>query len=158
METIITIFTVLSMFMNLSQSTDSQYFYNADIEDGIVKTMYVYNYNGEGLTPKLACHYTYDLQGRLIEKEVCRWDMWTKEYCPDYKMELNYHLNGYDLTRSDWNKKEQDWTPSKDKAIYHIENEQLLSVSTIHRDIFGNYETYQLHIINSMDSHLLARQ
>ena len=73
METIITIFTVLSMYMNVITNAESKYFYNADINDGVVETIYVFSQNGAGLQEKLACHYDYDEQGRLTEKTVCRW-------------------------------------------------------------------------------------
>ena len=50
METIITAATVLSMFMNLSNDVNSPYYYNADVENGQVKTLYVYNDNEGQLT------------------------------------------------------------------------------------------------------------
>ena len=86
METIITILTVLSMYMNATQNQSSEYYYNADIENGIVTTMYVCHQEAEGLSPRLSFHFDYDAQGRLTEKVVSRWDNWNKCYQPAYRL------------------------------------------------------------------------
>ena len=72
MNTIITICTVLSMYMTSLENVNSEYFYNADIVNGIVTTMYVYDSSDTGLTPKFSYDFKYDAEGRLIEKTVNR--------------------------------------------------------------------------------------
>ena len=68
MGTIITAATIMAMYLNSTGNVNSQYYYNADIENGQVKTMYVYDKQGESLSGKLEYRYTYDNQGRVTSK------------------------------------------------------------------------------------------
>lgn len=155
METIITIFTVLSMYMNAIEN-NSEYYYNADIDNGILRTMYVYENHTDGLTPKLAIHFDYDDYGRLTEKEVCRWDMWEKDYQPDYKLQYTYFDDGYELARSTWEGKKNTWK-SDEKMVYHFGNDNQMNVSHLFKDNRGNYHTMNNIVVNgSYDNLLLA--
>lgn len=49
MSTIITTATIMAMYLNAAGSANSQYAYNADIENGQVSTMYVMNLNSATL-------------------------------------------------------------------------------------------------------------
>lgn len=159
METIITIFTVLSMYMSASQNMNSNYWYNAEMEDGIVKTIYVFENNNEQLTRKLAYHYEYDTQGRLTEKTVCRWDEWTKEYQPEYKLEMTYQSDGYELARSVWSKKNNDWKPSTERQSYHFEGNHLSSVEYLKKGHQGQFHTTKhLYVVNTVNDMLLASE
>ena len=68
MSTIITTATVMAMYLNAAGSINSQYAYNADIENNQVKTMYVMNKSGNSLSSKLKYAYSYDAEGRLSSK------------------------------------------------------------------------------------------
>ena len=43
MGTIITAATIMAMYINSSSNLNSQYCYNAEMENGRIKTMYVYD-------------------------------------------------------------------------------------------------------------------
>ena len=61
MNTIITVSTIMSMYMNLTTNVEnSKFCYNADIENGCVKSIEVYANNGEYLKANLKRLYTYD--------------------------------------------------------------------------------------------------
>ena len=153
METIVTIITVLSMYMNAIQN-NSEYFYNADIDNGILTTMYVYEDHADGLTPKYAIHFDYDDFGRLTEKEVCRWDIWGKDYKPDYKLQYTYFDDGYELARSTWEEKENTWK-SEEKMVYHIGSDNQMNVSHLFKDDRGNYHTMNHMVVNPSDESML---
>ena len=70
MSTIITTATIMAMYLNAAGSANSQYAYNADIENGQVSTMYVMNKSGKSLSGKLKYSYTYDAAGRLTAKTL----------------------------------------------------------------------------------------
>lgn len=53
MGTIITAATILATYISSTANINSQYCYNADIENGQVKTMYVYDKDGQALSGKL---------------------------------------------------------------------------------------------------------
>lgn len=157
METIITIFTVLSMYMNVIQNADSKYYYNAEIEDGIVKTMYVFDHSGERLQEKLACYYDYDGQGRVTEKTVCRWDSYAKQYAPDYKLHFTYGSDGYELARCEWNAKCGTWNSYNEKIVYQIDNGHLQTVNFLRLDHDGYFRSVDhLNVIDPFEGILLA--
>ncbi|MBO4607967.1 MAG: DUF3836 domain-containing protein [Prevotella sp.] len=159
METIITILTVLSMYMNATQNQSSEYYYNAEIENGIVTTMYVYHQEAEGLSPRLAFHFDYDAQGRLTEKVVSRWDSWNKCYQPAYRLQYSYTDEGYELARSEWNKKRQEWKDAKEKMVYQIEKDQVLSVNYLQKNHQGDYcLSHQLTVFSPYEGLLLAEK
>ena len=157
METIITVLTVLSLYMNASLNQSSEYCYNAEMENGIVTTVYVYNQGEEGISPRLACHYDYDAQGRLTEKVVSRWDIWSKSYQPSYRLQFCYTDEGYEVAHSEWNKNLQEWKDIQEKAIYHIEKGQVLSVNYLQKNHQGDYRlSNQLNVLSPYEGLLLA--
>lgn len=154
MNTIITICTVLSMYMTSLENVNSEYFYNADIENGIVTTMYVYENSTTGLTPKLSYDFKYDAEGRLIEKTTNRWDKWSQQYKPTSRLEMTYTDNGYEVAHSVWNKK--GWKPTE-KVFYQVENDQVLSVNYLQPNHQGEFNSVELlNVIDPMAGRLLA--
>lgn len=111
MQTIITAATILSMYLSAAENSNSSYYYNADMENGKVTTMYVYEADNQMLTSKLAYNYTYDEQERLVKKEVMRWNSVSREWENDYSLNLIYTEDGYELSRSVWDKRTQLTSP-----------------------------------------------
>ncbi len=132
MDTIITVFTVLSMYLNMSSNVNNEHCYNAEIENGVVNTIYVYNKTSEYLTPAYSYHFAYDAQGRLTEKEAYKWNHETKSYKPYYKLQFDYTDAGYELSRCCWSTNAQCWEDTDEKMIYHLDNNQLQSVTYVH--------------------------
>ena len=133
MDIIITVFTVLSMYLNLSNNPGN-YYYNADIENGAVCTLYVYGNQGNYLTPTYAYHFSYDEQGRLSEKAAYRWTEDTQAYSPYYKLHFEYNGMGYELSHCLWSNELNDWKPANEKMVYHLDNNQLRSVTHIQHE------------------------
>ena len=131
MNVIITVFTVMSMYLNLTQSTDNMYYYNADIENGAVTTLYVYENKVGFLTPKLCCHFDYDNQGRLTERINCKWNAEAKSYLPKSCLRFNYTDTDYQLSHCTWNNKDNTWNPTDEKMLYSLDSNQLDSVTHI---------------------------
>ena len=159
METIITILTVLSMYMNAVHDLNSEYYYNAEIEDGVLTTMYVYNQEEKGLSPKLACHFDYDAEGRLTEKVVSRWNPWQGKYQPSYRLQLTYHEEGYELAYSEWSKRNNTWKEAVEKMEYQMEKGQVLSVNYLRKNPQGDFQTSnQLMVLSPYEGRLLAKE
>ena len=133
METIITAATILSMYLSTATNENAMYCYNADIDNGRVNTMYVYNRDGNYLTAKLAYNYEYDDQDRLVKKEVLRWNERRNEWVKDHCLELTYDIEGYEVSKRNWNRKDQAYEPAKEKAAYHYEFSQVMSVNYLRR-------------------------
>ena len=133
METIITAATILSMYLSSATNENAMYCYNANIDNGRVNTMYVYNRDGNYLTAKLAYNYEYDDQDRLVKKEVLRWNERRNEWVKDHCLELTYDIEGYEVSKRNWNRKDQAYELAKEKAVYHYEFSQVMSVNYLRR-------------------------
>ncbi len=157
MDIIITVFTVLSMYLNLSNNANSDYCYNADMEDGIVNTIYVYEKNAEYLTPTFSYHFCYDNNGRLAEKSVYKWDYASKAYEPYYKLNFEYTGDGYELSHCSWSKNNQKWNVSEEKMVYHMDNDQLRWVTHIQQNTTKDHASVNhLFVQNPYEDYLLS--
>lgn len=129
METIITAATVLSMFMNLSNDVNSPYYYNADVENGQVKALYVYNDNGGQLGARLSYHYTYDEEGRLKSKVAYRHDGRGNAEEPSFRLDYAYDEQGYSVERSEWNAEKRCFDKARSKTEYVGTMENMMAVT-----------------------------
>lgn len=157
METIITVATVLSMYLNASLG-NNQYFYNADMENGQVKTMYVYDRTFDGISPKLEYRYTYDDAERLTTKEALAWNEATGEWQQSYKLSIRYTNDGYEVERCTWDSKANAYKTAEEKAVYRFELNHLMSVNYLQRDKESNAFKMvdQMLIMNPKNDLLLA--
>ena len=135
MSTIITVTTIMSMYMNLTTNVEnSKYCYNADIEDGKVMAMVVYDKDGESLNAKLKRLYTYDEQGRLTMRETLVWNndkqTWTKNSCLSY----NYDTEGYTVEKRLWDETKNDYAMAKNYSRYTILMDNVLAVNNYKYD------------------------
>ena len=158
METIITAATILSMYLSTATNENAMYCYNANIDNGRVNTMYVYNRDGNYLTAKLAYNYEYDDQDRLVKKEVLRWNERRNEWVKDHCLELTYDIEGYEVSKRNWNRKDQAYEPAREKAVYHYEFSQVMSVNYLRRHATEkDFESVdQMLVMNPSDDILLA--
>ncbi|MBR6979575.1 MAG: DUF3836 domain-containing protein [Prevotella sp.] len=156
MNVIITVFTIMSMYLNLSQSTDNMYYYNADTENGAVTTLYVYEKNAGFLTPKLCYHFDYDNHGRLTERISCKWNAEAKSYLPKSCLRFNYAENNYELSHCTWNNKTCTWNSTDEKMLYSLDSNHLDSVT--HILVGSNDETtiQRLFILAPQNDNLFA--
>lgn len=146
METIITVATILAMYMNAGTANGSQFFYNADMEDGRITTLYVYNKSGEQLDRKFEYRYTYDEADRLTSKEVLTWNGVMGEWERSYRLQLSYNEQGYTVERSLWNSRDEAYMPADEMAIYKYEFSHLLSVNYLKR----SNADHQYELIDNM--------
>ena len=72
MGTIITAATIMAIYLNSTGNVNSQYCYNADMDNGRITTMYVYDKHEGGLSGRLEYRYAYDAEGRVTSKTVMR--------------------------------------------------------------------------------------
>ena len=130
MSTIITTATVMAMYLNAAGSINSQYAYNADIENNQVKTMYVMNKSGNSLSSKLKYAYSYDAEGRLSSKTASLYNSRTGKYVPAFRLDFSYTTDGYAIERSTWNSHSKNFNRPDCRTEYHHEVSQVLAVTT----------------------------
>ena len=121
----ITAGVIMSLYMNAAQNNESDYCYNADIENNHVVAQYVYNRftvpNGNSecvvLKPKLKHHYDYDTEGRLLVRTTSNWN--GSEWQPTDKLEYKYTPTGYSVALSHWDMLRQHFTQPVATTVYN---------------------------------------
>ncbi len=129
MGTIITAATIMAMYLNSTGNLNSQYCYNADVENGQVKTMYVYDKVGNSLSGKLEYRYEYDAEGRVTAKETLRRNASTGRMTPESRLTYTYSADGYTLERSLWNASSMAFDRADSRTEYRMETTGVMSVT-----------------------------
>lgn len=129
MGTIITAATIMAMYLNSTGNINSQYCYNADVENGQVKTMYVYDKVGNSLSGKLEYRYEYDNLGRVTAKDTYRRNAQTGRMTPESRLTYTYSADGYTLERSLWNGKTGAFDRATSRTEYRKETTGVMSVT-----------------------------
>ena len=129
MGTLITAATIMALYLNLAGNMNSRYFYNADIENGKVTTMYVYDRQGESLSGKMEYRYAYDGQGRVTVRVVYAVSAGNGMMEPVSHYDYRYTADGYSLTHSRWDRLRGCFAPADSRTDYRAEGTGLVSVS-----------------------------
>lgn len=130
METIITAATIMAMYLNAAGNVNSQYCYNADMENGKVTAMYVYEKRGEALSGKAEYRYTYDALGRVLSKEVLRMSAATGRLEPESRFAYSYTGGAYAVEYSRWDSRRHCFAPAESRTCYAPAGEGVMSVAT----------------------------
>jgi len=159
MESIITVATVLTMYFNAISSTDGNYMYNADMEDGKVNRIEVYEKTAnQSLTHKMEYRYVYDEQGRLATKEVLRWNEAKQAWTENTRLNYKYYTNGYNVEISKWDAAKADYEIPSEVTLYRTIAPSLTTVRTFRmNDSKDNmYLSDRMIVMESADNRLLA--
>jgi len=159
MEPIITAATVLTMYFNAINSNDVNYLYNADMEDGVVNKIEVYERNAnQQMEQKMEYCYEYDEQGRLTSKEMLTWDEATKEWKKSSRLTYKYYKNGYNVEVSHWNAEKQCYDLPQEVTLYRSQAPNLTTVKTykMNETQDNMYLTSSMVMMEPLDNRLLA--
>lgn len=157
METIITAATIMAMYFNSASNVNSPYCYNADIENGQVKTMYVYNVDGNSLSAHLEYRYTYDDFGRLTSKTALKTDSFTGKKSPSYRLEYSYMADGYCVEHCKWNEKTASFDHANSRTEYrHVMNNVISVMSFEWNEAKKDMLLVDNMLVMSSDNILLA--
>jgi len=159
METIITIATVLTMYLNAATGVNTGYMYNADIDNGIVNMIEVYEDKGNNqLSAKMAYRYAYDEEGRLSQKEILRWDAAVKDWSRESRLTYKYYKNGYNVETACWDAAKKQYDLPKEVTLYREMAPSVTSVRTFRMNAAKNdmYLCNRMYVMESADSRLLA--
>ena len=129
MSTIITAATIMALYLNTTGDANSKYYYNADIENGTVKTMQVLANGGDCLEGKVEYRFTYDASGKLATKEVCRYNMLTGKYEPKQRYDYQYTSDGFNVERHLWNADRACFDRADSRTEYRRESRGTVSVT-----------------------------
>lgn len=141
MGTIITAATIMAMYLNSAGNLNSRYCYNADVENGRVTTVYVYDRQGESLSGKLEYRYEYDAEGRVTSKVVMRRDAATGRLVPASRYDFAYTALGYTMEHSSWNGSRNAFNPADSRTCYAVQGDGLVSVTSYELSADGSEAT-----------------
>ncbi|CCX64822.1 putative uncharacterized protein [Prevotella sp. CAG:1058] len=148
MGTIITTATIMAFYLNSASNIESPYYYNADIDNGQVKTMYVFDRQGESLIGKAEYRYEYDAEGRVTVKEVYSRSAATGRMMPRSRYEYTYTDDGYSLAHRMWNPDKQAFGKADSRTDYRMATEGVMAVT--------NYELQEGSSVMTPVSNILA--
>ena len=159
MESIITIATVLTMYFNAANDINAPYLYNADMENGIINKVEVYekksNYQ---LAAKMEYRYSYDEQGRLTEREVMRWDAKTQQWVNDFRHVYKYYKNGYNVETSYYDVNAAAYDLPMEVTLYRTVSPSVTSVRIYKMNANKDdmYLKNKMLVMDPVAEHLLA--
>ena len=159
MESIITTATVLTMYFNAINSSDVNYMYNGDMEDGVVNKIEVYAQNAnQQMTQKMEYCYEYDEQGRLSNKEMLSWDEARKVWTKSTRLTYKYFKNGYNVEASKWNAAKQAYDLPSEVTLYRSVGPDMTSVKTyrMNESQDNMYLTDRMIVMEPIDNCFLA--
>lgn len=159
MNTIITVSTIMSMYMNLvTDVTNTNYCYNAEIENGRVMAMTVYNNHGLTIDAKVRHEYLYDSEDRLVRKETLKWNpvtaSWEKFSCLDY----SYDEDCYTVEKMMWDNTRNEYAEAGEYSHYTVLLDNVLAVNSFRKDAnTGEYvEAERVLVMNIHGDNLMA--
>lgn len=159
MNTIITVSTIMSMYMNLvTDVTNTNYCYNAEIENGRVMAMTVYNNHGLTIDAKVRHEYLYDSEDRLVRKETLKWNSvtasWEKFSCLDYC----YDEDSYTVEKMMWDNTRNEYAEAGEYSHYTVLLDNVLAVNSFRKDAnTGEYvEAERVLVMNIHGYNLMA--
>ncbi len=159
MNTIITVSTIMSMYMNLvTDVTNTNYCYNAEIENGRVMAMTVYNNHGLTIDAKVRHEYLYDSEDRLVRKETLKWNSvtasWEKFSCLDY----SYDEDSYTVEKMMWDNTRTEYAEAGEYSHYMVLLDNVLAVNSFRKDAnTGEYvEAERVLVMNIHGDNLMA--
>ena len=161
MESIITVATVMTMYMNAVNSNEAKYMYNGEMEDGVVNKIEVYEKNADQqMEQKMEYCYHYDEQGRLTSKEMLSWDEAKKDWVKNSRLTYKYYKNGYNVEVSHWNEEKQQYDLPQEVTLYRTKAPSLTTVKTykMNETQDNMYLTSSMLVMDPLDDHLLAAQ
>ena len=159
MNTNITVSTIRSMYMNLvTDVTNTNYCYNAEIENGRVMAMTVYNNHGLTIDAKVRHEYLYDSEDRLVRKETLKWNSvtasWEKFSCLDYC----YDEDSYTVEKMMWDNTRNEYAEAGEYSHYTVLLDNVLAVNSFRKDAnTGEYvEAERVLVMNIHGDNLMA--
>ena len=114
-----TIFVVTVVINAFGGNIQENFAYNEVMNGNQVESQIVYKVeNGKFLQNHLKYNFTYDAQGRTIQKEALKWNESEQAFERFYCLNYNYTEAGTDVEYALWDNKTNAYSDVKEKAVY----------------------------------------
>lgn len=157
METIITAATVMAMYFNVAKTNVGNYYYNADVENGKVVSINVYDDFNKNLSQKLQYRFTYDDENRLSSREALKWNSRTQRWENYYALDYAYTDQGYTLSRREWDGKKNVYGEVDEKMVYENISGEVMALNCYKKSEKGGMKlAYNMLVMHPQGDMLLA--
>lgn len=120
--------SVMKTYLDAVQTENADYAYNADIENGILTTQYIYrksqSHRGKKaytmLTPHVKHCYNYDAEGRLANRTTYFWNATTGDWQTTYRLDYSYQPGLSIVECSKWNAAANRFASPSDRMVYEV--------------------------------------
>lgn len=120
--------SVMKTYLDAVQTENADYAYNADIENGILNTQYIYrksqSHRGKKaytmLTPHVKHCYSYDAEGRLANRTTYFWNTTTGDWQTTYRLDYSYQPGLSIVECSKWNAAANRFASPSDRMVYEV--------------------------------------
>jgi len=112
-----------------SQTTE-KYYYDSSRDASLnvpTRTICKLDKSGKYLMPHLKYFFTYDEAGRVVKKEAHHWNKGSKLWEQSYILNFSYEETRTTLDYAAWDNKEETYVSNKERAIYTIQDENVIS-------------------------------
>ena len=122
---VITSSSILDSYQKAILNANSEYCYNADIENGRVTAQYVYrkamnDTTATQLRPHLKYCYEYDAADRLVSRTKLRWDSSALDWTADSRLDYSYSDDSYTVDLRKWDEADRQYGRPTQKMSYSI--------------------------------------
>jgi hypothetical protein len=120
--------SVMKTYLDAVQTENADYAYNADIENGILNTQYIYrksqSHRGKNactmLTPHVKHCYSYDAEGRLANRTTYFWNTTAGDWQTTYRLDYSYQPGLSIVECSKWNAAANRFASPSDRMVYEV--------------------------------------
>ncbi len=120
--------SVMKTYLDAVQTENADYAYNADIENGILTTQYIYrksqSHRGKNactmLTPHVKHCYSYDAEGRLANRTTYFWNTAAGDWQTTYRLDYSYQPGLSIVECSKWNAAANRFASPSDRMVYEV--------------------------------------
>ena len=120
--------SVMKTYLDAVQTENADYAYNADIENGILTTQYIFcksqSHRGKKaytmLTPHVKHCYSYDAEGRLANRTTYFWNATTGDWQTTYRLDYSYQPGLSIVECSKWNAAANRFASPSDRMVYEV--------------------------------------
>lgn len=110
---------VLTGILNTNLNAQS-FVSNEVITDGLVASKIIYRHEGS-LYHHMKYDFTYNEDGKVIVKEVLKWNTAKEEWAPYYKMNISYTSSQVSIDYSRWNESSKTYGQPKTRSTYELD-------------------------------------
>lgn len=117
---IVSILLAITSFSN-QMVANQKFAYNCEMNGSQVSSETIYKVeNGKYLFNHLKYNFAYDVDGRVSQKEVLKWNADSQNFEKQYVLNFTYSDTAVTIEYLTWNAKTEEFSNIREKAVYQL--------------------------------------